>query len=400
MKPAVHTQRQGLFKRWVRKPLLRLLRRARWYRRVAGLPDATIVSVLHTDGAHGGSVAPPRAVDAVVPVHPAGREQLPPPLPDAGGGIFGPLDTVDTPPTFVARLRDARVYGKGVAVLDAGGRVIRETTIYFSGELEDHSVFRRFWLPTPRRLTGESGMLSAPGGNTYYHWLFEVLPRFELLRLAGHEPQTLDWLIVNAKRARFQRELLEWLGVRAEQVVSSDRDKHLECERMILPSLPGRSGFPPGWVIDYLRQRVMPVADRVPRSAHERIYISRQRGSKRRLHEAAGVEALLAELGFHTVFPEEHSVAEQIRLFRDARLVLGIHGSGLSNIVFSAPGTAVVEIFEPVQTPTHYWFLSRRLGLRYRGLIGREPMRAHARGDLELNPGELRTVLEELIGGA
>ena len=45
-------------------------------------------------------------------------------------------------------------------------------------------------------------------------------------------------------------------------------------------------------------------------------------------------------------------MAEQIRLFASAKLVIAQHGAGLSNIVTCAPGTHVVEI-GPVDLPCY-----------------------------------------------
>ena len=41
------------------------------------------------------------------------------------------------------------------------------------------------------------------------------------------------------------------------------------------------------------------------------------------------------------------SVSEQAQLFANAEAVVGVHGAALTNLVFAAPGTRVVEIFPP-----------------------------------------------------
>ena len=63
-------------------------------------------------------------------------------------------------------------------------------------------------------------------------------------------------------------------------------------------------------------------------------------------------DALMAELerrGFKIVVPGLLKFAEQARLFRGAKLVIGAHGAGMTNIVFCEPGAAVYEIL-----PAHY----------------------------------------------
>ena len=47
---------------------------------------------------------------------------------------------------------------------------------------------------------------------------------------------------------------------------------------------------------------------------------------------------------FRVVELEREPLPQQARLFASARVVIGAHGAGLSNAVFCAPGTLVVEI--------------------------------------------------------
>jgi capsular polysaccharide biosynthesis protein len=56
------------------------------------------------------------------------------------------------------------------------------------------------------------------------------------------------------------------------------------------------------------------------------------------LQEVYGPEGLVvAEL-------ENMTFAEQVRLFKGARAVIGIHGAGLANMVFCRPGTTLIEV--------------------------------------------------------
>jgi capsular polysaccharide biosynthesis protein len=45
--------------------------------------------------------------------------------------------------------------------------------------------------------------------------------------------------------------------------------------------------------------------------------------------------------------PQEHSVAEQSRVFAEARIVIGEDGSALHNIIFSAPGAILLVLSVP-----------------------------------------------------
>ena len=67
---------------------------------------------------------------------------------------------------------------------------------------------------------------------------------------------------------------------------------------------------------------------------------------------------------------ETLSVAQQMTLFSQAEAIVGAHGSGLANLVFCSPGTAVVEMFSPNYLRTDYWMISQYLQLHHYNLGG------------------------------
>ena len=71
------------------------------------------------------------------------------------------------------------------------------------------------------------------------------------------------------------------------------------------------------------------------------------------------------EVKFEVFRGADYNQRETISLFRRARAVIGTHGAGLANIVYSAPATAVLEI--ALATPRHrdYMHLAMSLGHAY-----------------------------------
>ena len=53
----------------------------------------------------------------------------------------------------------------------------------------------------------------------------------------------------------------------------------------------------------------------------------------------------LSRHGFAVVRPGEYSAAEQAQIFSRARVIVGAHGNGLTNIVFAPQGATVIELF-------------------------------------------------------
>ena len=80
--------------------------------------------------------------------------------------------------------------------------------------------------------------------------------------------------------------------------------------------------------------------------------------------------ARLEPLGFRKVTMTGLRVADQAALFRNARVIITPHGSGLTNMVFSNPGTVVIELFQPAYTNSCYWAIADFLQIDYYAFIG------------------------------
>ena len=81
----------------------------------------------------------------------------------------------------------------------------------------------------------------------------------------------------------------------------------------------------------------------------EEIYVARTDSQNRIAENEAELMEMLQRQGVSIVVPGSLTVSEQIATFRAARLVIGPHGAGMSNIVFCQPGSFVYEML-----PRHY----------------------------------------------
>jgi hypothetical protein len=90
------------------------------------------------------------------------------------------------------------------------------------------------------------------------------------------------------------------------------------------------------------RQRALAQLPPLPAGPGRRIHI--RRTGKRRLTNATAVEAALARHGFTTHEMPALSPREQMMLFHEASFVISPHGADLSNLLFCAPGTRVIEL--------------------------------------------------------
>ena len=70
------------------------------------------------------------------------------------------------------------------------------------------------------------------------------------------------------------------------------------------------------------------------------------------------------------VFFEDSSVMEQIRYMRRVDVLVGVTGSGLTNLAFMRPGSIVLELMSPLGTPNYFASLITRVhGALSRGVF-------------------------------
>jgi hypothetical protein len=182
-----------------------------------------------------------------------------------------------------------------------------------------------------------------PGYSNYYHLLIDCVPRILLSLQTAGAPARI--LVTSFQAAQLQREMgnlltqigdifgfRDWL-----EIVDGDL---LHLERAIVPKQNVR-------FIGSTIQLFQNIAARSGRSIRRgRVYISRRLTTARRVLNEAEVIATLQDFGFQPLCLEQMSLDEQIRVFRESDVIIGPHGAGLANIVFSSPGTTLVEFLQ------------------------------------------------------
>ncbi len=301
-------------------------------------------------------------------------------------------------PNVVARVRNGRVLDHYAAVITQDDTLLFDLSPYYGAATpSQHPVFLRWRLPEVSIVPGSVGVLTTRGSENYYHFLTDVLPRLELLDRAGAHP---DSYLVN-RATRFQRDMLDHLGLTADRCLSSDKYPHLRADELVVTSLPDPDLKTPPWIVPWLRSRFMPESVAAP---HRRLYVGRgDKKHTRRVENEAALLGVLEPLGFEAIDPGAMSAAEQVRAFAEAECIVGPHGAGLTNLAFAPAGAAVLELFAPDYVNECFWALATTVeGLRYRYLAGDgSPSRSRRNNgvasDIRVDPGLVRRLVEELL---
>jgi len=216
---------------------------------------------------------------------------------------------------------------------------------------------------------------------SYYHWMVEGVPRILDVIDDGFDFDQYPLLLPPLKP--FQRQLLEALGVNPDrQVITVDIGEWCHVGECVFPTahfpfgapeLDDPSGQPDRELLMRLRERLMERLTITPidASAPRKLYISRAKAGKRKFtaETEAAVTSLLASAGFATVCLEDLNWPAQVRLFAGADFVAGLHGAGLTNILF-ANAKGLLELHNPLETRPYFAVIARELDIGYGYMIG------------------------------
>jgi capsular polysaccharide biosynthesis protein len=276
----------------------------------------------------------------------------------------GELERV-IPETRLLRFRDVLASPEGL--LFKGTRILRES-FAFRHHLDDwrlRSVFKflakNYGLRRRRKVEREVLWITDYWSMGHFHWLTDVLTRLFVVRerlsdlplLLPGKYETQD--VVKASLSAF--------GVANVDFIKPD--EFVECRSLVMPSHTAPSGHFKDEAIRGVRE-VLLSAYGDARDSQERIYNSRGRTEKRRIVNEDEVAAVIRKFGFETMFAEELSFAEQVRICSRARCIVSNHGAGLTNILFMPEGGSVLELRHEADCINNCYFtLSSALDLHY-----------------------------------
>jgi capsular polysaccharide biosynthesis protein len=316
------------------------------------------------------------------------------PAPTIIGGEHRAARLFARQPSTLYYLRGARIVGAAGTVISPDNKVFSEFTyVDDPGGIASHSVFRRRRWTRPAVLKGRVATLCYPSSRAYGHWIIESLPRLRLL-----EPwlDSLDAVLVPSQAPAAVYESVRRMGVRQEQLVEIDEGTHLQPEVLLVPAYCAGLDVPP-WAVAYLRERLCPAGAPASRP----IYVSRARTGRRRVVNEDELARVLQAHRFEIIHPQELSFADQVRTFNEAEVVIGAFGSALVNVVFSQPGTTLIELVPFADSAGHlHYALAAGGGVRYTALVGTPAPAVHGMprrdSDFTVDPQLLERVLTTL----
>ena len=238
------------------------------------------------------------------------------------------------------------------------GRYPNIPTIIINSKIRNNIVFSK---GTPRKLKNLNGsvlsLLTGGGGNNnYWHWLFDVLPRFGLCSKIINLNE-IDYFLLPSLLKKFQKETLDCLNIPQNKRISSEKFRHIKAKELIMTDHPlVTSGNATkdnlnihNWIISWLKANFLNPNIITEQKIKNKVYIDRSNtisnhSPQRLISNEDEIKKYLLKNDFIFVKLHEISFREQVNLFNNAECIVGLHGAGFVNVVFCKPGTKIIEL--------------------------------------------------------
>lgn len=251
------------------------------------------------------------------------------------------------------------------------------------------------------------GFIHSIWTNGYYHWLTECLPRALVMRRKFPEAVPL---LPEGNYRRFAA-ALACLGFERVEFFPGGQNVLVpapvvtECARAFATTDPALLREVRQRVSDCLGPSPMPAATRI-------VYVSRVKARGRRVINEAEVIEVMRGFGAEILCFEDFDFLEQARIMAQTKILVSIHGAGLTNMMFMPEGGKVVEILprrngifdynyvrNSFRHDACYIRLAGAMGHEYRHLLAKPRIRFYQKthmADVSVEVDRLRALMVSL----
>ncbi|MEO6838769.1 MAG: glycosyltransferase family 61 protein [Ginsengibacter sp.] len=197
-----------------------------------------------------------------------------------------------------------------------------------------------------------------PFSDNYFHWLTEVLPKLIYLK------EKLDHFKVFLPKdcnKEYQLDTLKLLQINFS---------YLKKDTAFFSRVFICSPFAkyPGFISKESMFKIRDIFKYIETKNEEkkRIYISRKQVHRRNVLNEEELMPVLIRNGFEIIYPETLSFLGSVALFKNAEILISIHGAALTNMIFLPKRSTVFELkLEKILTDKCYYILANVAGMKY-----------------------------------
>lgn len=194
----------------------------------------------------------------------------------------------------------------------------------------------------------------------YFHWMTDALPRL----IACKEFTNPSHTIILPNKFKEYSYITDSLNAFNIPVLFFNQSMKIKIQDLVLPSHTALPGNYNKILINQLRALFLkPFKDLRP---YRKIYISREKARKRKVGNEKAVVQLLMKYGYEPHCFEDYCLEKQIKLCAEAKSIVGLHGAGLTNILFMHESSQLLEFRNQIDGENNCYFsLASDLNIDY-----------------------------------
>ena len=238
--------------------------------------------------------------------------------------------------------------------------LIKKPSFQLRNNLNDDDITKNIVLKngTPyimRKLSGTTlSLLTGGGGNdNFFHWLFDVLPRIGIVEKKVNLNEIDYYLCPNLNK--WQLETLNLLGIKKNQCLSSVKYRHIKSDQIIVTTHPWQTSKNvvkdienlPLWISEWLKNKFL--LNKSKKDFPKKFYIDRSDSKSnlkgfRYITNENELKSFLRNKGFDFIRLSDLSFRDELQIFNNAEIVVGLQGAGLTNLIWSNNNTKIIEL--------------------------------------------------------
>lgn len=224
----------------------------------------------------------------------------------------------------------------------------------------------------------------------YFHWFTDALPR--LIAFESFKPDN-DYPILLPETFRKITFITQSLELFQKRIIWYNPHNLIKVKTLILPSITAETGNYNNQLINRLRNHIL--KNYSIQNPNRKIFISRKKAKIRKITNETEVENVLTEFGYEIHCFEDYSFFDQCSIMAETKSLVGLHGAGLTNMLFMQPNGQILEL--RILNDSHsncYFSLASELQHRYYYLQNKSSVRDTHIANITVDLDRLRKILQ------